>query len=164
MTSATGLRMLLTGDIETPAQEALHRAEPGLRVDVLKTPHHGSAHQDPVFIRSLGARVSMTSVGLGNVYGHPAPGTLALLRGAGMVGGRTDLEGDLAATVVDGRLRLVARSGSVARAAPRSNGPPPDAAAEPAGSRVRRRGGRPRVAGCPRCPPRLLPRPLPSPP
>jgi competence protein ComEC len=164
VTSATGLRLLLTGDIETPAQEALHRAEPGLRVDVLKTPHHGSGHQDPEFIRSLGARVAMTSVGLGNVYGHPAPQTLALLRGAGMLGGRTDLDGDLAATVVDGRLRLVVRSGSVDRADPRSPGPPPGAVAEPPSGRVRRRGGRPRVAGCPRCPPPLLPCRPPCPP
>lgn len=159
VTSSTGLRMLLSGDIEAPAQEALHRADPDLRVDVLKTPHHGSANQDPEFIRSLGARAALTSAGLGNVYGHPAPRTLALLRGAGMVGGRTDLDGDVAATVVDGRLRLVARAGTVDRADLRPTGPPTDAVAEPSGGRVRRRGGRMHVTGCPRCPPRLLPCP-----
>jgi competence protein ComEC len=127
VTTASGLRLLLSGDIEAPAQQALHQAEPDLRVDVLKTPHHGSANQDPEFLRSLGAKVALTSVGVGNVYGHPAPETMALLRGAGMASGRTDLDGDLAATVVAGRLSLVARS----RAPDRPGGPadPPVAGA-----------------------------------
>jgi competence protein ComEC len=158
VTSATGLRMLLTGDIETPVQQALHRAEPDLRVDVLKTAHHGSALQDPEFVRSLGARVAMTSVGIGNVYGHPARWTLALLRGAGMVSGRTDLDGDLAATVVNGRLRLIARAGTVDRADPQPTAPPIAAFPELQGG-VRRHGGRRSMEGCPRCPPPPLPCP-----
>jgi competence protein ComEC len=92
---------------------------------------------------SLGARVALTSVGRGNVYGHPAPRTLALLRAAGMVVGRTDLDGDLAAAVVGGRLRLVARAGSVDRADPQSIAPPTDPVGEAATGRARRRGGRP---------------------
>ena len=58
-----GVRILLTGDVEPPAQAALRRAEPGLRADVLKIPHHGSAHQEPEFLASLGARVAIASAG-----------------------------------------------------------------------------------------------------
>jgi len=148
--SPSGLRLLLTGDVETPAQAAIHRAEPGLRVDVLKTPHHGSTRQDPEFIRSLGARVAMTSVGLGNIYGHPAPWTLELLRNAGMVAGRTDRHGDLAAAVEGGRLRLVARKGPPT-AAGVGSGPGEAGPVSPAGCLL---GAEPLEAGRPltRCP------------
>ena len=42
-----GVRMLLTGDVEPEAQQALARVWPDLGVDVLKVPHHGSRYQDP---------------------------------------------------------------------------------------------------------------------
>ena len=48
-----GVRILLTGDVEPEAQVALARAWPGLRVDVLKVPHHGSRYQDLDFLRGL---------------------------------------------------------------------------------------------------------------
>ncbi len=107
-----GVRILLAGDIEPAAQIALHRAEPELRVDVLKTPHHGSAHQDDAFLRSLGARIAITSAGADNDYGHPAPITVASLRSAGMRHARTDTSGDLAVTAQDGRLQVVTRRGA----------------------------------------------------
>lgn len=110
-TSPGGLRILLAGDIEPAAQIALRRAEPDLRVDVLKTPHHGSAHQHHEFLRSLGARVAITSAGVDNDYGHPAPRTVAELGDLVDAHLRTDLAGDVAVTVTDGRLRAVGRSG-----------------------------------------------------
>ena len=45
-----GLRILLTGDIEPHAQGAIDRMLPELEVDVLKMPHHGSAHQDEAWL------------------------------------------------------------------------------------------------------------------
>jgi competence protein ComEC len=104
-----GVRILLTGDIEPPAQAALHRAEPGLRADVVKVPHHGSAHQDEAFLASLGARIAIASVGADNDYGHPAPGTLRLLAALGMQVLRTDLNGDVAVVVHDDRLAVATR-------------------------------------------------------
>ena len=77
-------------------------------VDVLKVPHHGSADQDPELLRSLGARVAIVSVGEDNTYGHPAAATLSLLEDAGMLVARTDLQGDVAITLRDGRLAIVA--------------------------------------------------------
>ena len=58
-----GVRIVLAGDVEPEAQRALLAAEPGLRADVLKVPHHGSAHQDADLLRGLGARVALISAG-----------------------------------------------------------------------------------------------------
>lgn len=99
-----GVRILLAGDAEPPSQEGISRAWPGLRADVLKVPHHGSRYQDPAFLSSVGAPLALISVGADNDYGHPAPETLALLQQTGAEVLRTDLEGDLAVAVQDGRL------------------------------------------------------------
>lgn len=104
-----GLRVLLTGDVEPSAQAALARDLAGLRVDVLKVPHHGSRHQDLDWLTSLGARVALVSVGADNDYGHPAPDVLAALTGAGARVWRTDLSGDVAVVVADGEVGVVAR-------------------------------------------------------
>jgi len=104
-----GLRILLTGDVEPSAQAALARDLPGLRVDVLKVPHHGSRHQDLDWLTALGARVALVSVGEDNDYGHPAPDVLAALTAAGTRVWRTDLAGDVAVVVRDGEVGVVAR-------------------------------------------------------
>jgi competence protein ComEC len=101
-----GVRLLLSGDMEPEAQQRLHDALPGLRVDVLKVPHHGSRYQDADFLTSLGARLAVVSVGADNDYGHPAPETLDLLREHGTVVRRTDLRGDVAVLVRDGVLSV----------------------------------------------------------
>ena len=104
-----GLRILMAGDMEPEAQQALAAALPGLRVDVLKVPHHGSRYQDPALLTGLGARLALVSVGRDNDYGHPALATLQLLRRAGMRVERTDLDGDVAVTVHDGGLGVRSR-------------------------------------------------------
>ncbi|MEU1704211.1 ComEC/Rec2 family competence protein [Streptomyces sp. NPDC005706] len=94
-----GLRLLLLGDLEPPAQQALLRspAVAGLAgVDVLKVAHHGSAYQDPDLIRLAAPRVALISTGAGNPYGHPAPVTVAALRAGGATVLRTDRDGALA--------------------------------------------------------------------
>ncbi len=106
LVEVAGVRMLLTGDIEPGAQAALERTVPGLQVDVLKVPHHGSRYQDAGLLSGLGARLALVSVGADNDYGHPAEATLMLLRRAGMSVHRTDEAGDVAVTVQDGRLRV----------------------------------------------------------
>ncbi|MFI5688506.1 ComEC/Rec2 family competence protein [Streptomyces sp. NPDC051636] len=96
---SAGLRLLLLGDLEPPAQQALLRspAAAGLvRVDVLKVAHHGSAYQDPDLIRLVAPRVALISCGADNPYGHPAPGTVQALREGGAVVLRTDRDGALA--------------------------------------------------------------------
>ncbi|MEU8144761.1 ComEC/Rec2 family competence protein [Nonomuraea sp. NPDC048901] len=99
---------LLSGDIETEAQDALlRRLAP--RADVLKVPHHGSRRLDPAFFASVGARAALISVGADNDYGHPAPSTIALLHRLGARVYRTDRAGDLAVIDQDGQLAVVAR-------------------------------------------------------
>ncbi|MEV6193143.1 ComEC/Rec2 family competence protein [Streptomyces sp. NPDC051920] len=98
---SAGLRLLLLGDLEPPAQRALarSRAAGGLDgVDVLKVAHHGSAYQDPELIRRAAPRLALISVGGDNPYGHPAPSTVAALRAGGAAVLRTDEDGDLAVT------------------------------------------------------------------
>lgn len=104
-----GLRLLLLGDLEPPAQQALLRSTAGGSlggVDVLKVAHHGSAYQDPDLIRAVSPRVALISTGADNTYGHPAPSTVAALRAGGAVVLRTDVDGALAVTGVGAELRV----------------------------------------------------------
>jgi competence protein ComEC len=94
-----GVSMLLTGDIEPTAQQALRAWGPALAVDVLKVPHHGSRHQDADFLRDAEAELAVISAGEDNAYGHPAIETLHLLEDSGTPVLRTDLLGDVAVVV-----------------------------------------------------------------
>ncbi|GAB2627947.1 ComEC/Rec2 family competence protein [Nocardioides ginkgobilobae] len=91
-----GLRVLLTGDVEPPGQAALARTLPGLDVDVLKVPHHGSRYQDLDWLVSLRPEVALLTVGEDNGYGHPSPDLVRTLEGAGTRVLRTDTDGALA--------------------------------------------------------------------
>ena len=86
LVEAAGLRLLLTGDVEPEGQAALARLLPGLQVDVLKMPHHGSAHQDEGWLTSLDPAVVLVSVGADNDYGHPAESALRPLSADGRRG------------------------------------------------------------------------------
>ncbi|MFE0375999.1 ComEC/Rec2 family competence protein [Streptomyces inhibens] len=135
-----GLTLLLLGDLEPPAQQALLAAHPELAtVDVLKVAHHGSAYQDPPLIRRLAPRLALISCGADNPYGHPAPRTIEALRAQGARVLRTDTDGSIAvlgtparlsATVTGGRraeARLLSgrRRGSRRAGGRRSGVPPP---------------------------------------
>lgn len=91
-----GISLLLPGDLEPDAQQALMDSVPAPGVDVIKIPHHGSRFQDPDLITWAGSRVAVASAGQGNDYGHPATETLAAWRQAGAVVMRTDADGDVA--------------------------------------------------------------------
>jgi competence protein ComEC len=104
-----GVRMLLAGDVEPEGQAQLAQLLPGLHVDVLKVPHHGSRYQDLDFLLSLGARLAVVSVGEDNDYGHPAVSTLAPLAATGARVLRTDRDGDVVVVQRDGRLGVVTR-------------------------------------------------------
>jgi competence protein ComEC len=107
MASTSGLRILLTGDVEPAGQAALLARGVDLHADVLKIPHHGSARQDPAFFAATGAKVAIASAGQGNDYGHPAPRTLQLARSYGMTVLRTDQQGSAAVALRNGRLAAV---------------------------------------------------------
>jgi competence protein ComEC len=100
LVQTAGLRLLLLGDVETPAARqvdlALRALPGGPRVDVLKVAHHGSALQDPGLVRDAAAALALISVGAHNDYGHPAASTVALVAGTGAAVRRTDRDGDIA--------------------------------------------------------------------
>ncbi|WP_348650327.1 ComEC/Rec2 family competence protein [Verrucosispora sp. WMMA2044] len=92
------VRILLTGDAEVEEQRALRERLPpdGLRADVLKVAHHGSAYQDPAFLDVVRPAVALVPVGAGNSYGHPNEAVLARLARGGARVLRTDVGGDVA--------------------------------------------------------------------
>ncbi|MGW9207798.1 ComEC/Rec2 family competence protein [Embleya sp. NPDC055664] len=104
-----GVRMLLTGDAEVEAQEALRGRLAGVRVDVLKVAHHGSARQDPALVLGLHPRLALVSVGKDNPYGHPSPSARALVAASGARLLRTDTDGPIAVSGSSAHLRAVAR-------------------------------------------------------
>ncbi|WBQ03186.1 ComEC/Rec2 family competence protein [Kribbella sp. CA-293567] len=106
MTEVSGLRLLLTGDLEPESQRAILATGADLRADVLKVPHHGSSQQDPAFIAATQARLAVISAGLNNDYGHPAPRTLELLSRKGMKIARTDTSGSIALQNPDKQLSI----------------------------------------------------------
>jgi len=65
--------MLLTGDIEAPAEaELLERAAVALAVDVLLAPHHGSRTSSSTeFIAAVQPSAAIFPVGYRNRFGHP---------------------------------------------------------------------------------------------
>ncbi|MFD0631836.1 ComEC/Rec2 family competence protein [Catenulispora yoronensis] len=103
------IRLLLTGDIEPPAQHAVLAAHPDLAADVLKVPHHGSAYQDPDLFAVVHPRVAVISVGAGNTYGHPAARTVDLASGAGARVFRTDRDGQIVVAGTALHLRVATR-------------------------------------------------------
>lgn len=107
-----GFTALLTGDVEPPAQQALLDSHVNLRADVLKVAHHGSDHQEPAFLDAASASVALTSVGVGNTYGHPSARTLRRLAVDGVRSYRTDRDGAVAVLSRRGALIAVGRRGS----------------------------------------------------
>lgn len=93
--------LLLCGDLETAAQEAVLALGVLDHVDVVKVPHHGSAKQAQGWATTTRPRVALVGVGVANDYGHPSPRTVADYRAVGAVVGRTDLDGDLAVVPLD---------------------------------------------------------------
>ena len=107
LVEVSGIRLLLTGDVEPAAQQAMLRDGAVPQADVLKVPHHGSRFQDEGFLAAVGARVAVIGVGAGNPYGHPSPELVDALTERGMVVARTDTDGSVAVVVDGDDLRVV---------------------------------------------------------
>ena len=86
--------ILLTGDIERPAERELLRWGDRLQATLLKVPHHGSRTSiDPGFLSRVGPAVAVISVGENNPYRHPSLETLAAYASLGARIYRTDRDG-----------------------------------------------------------------------
>lgn len=94
-----GRRLLLTGDIEAPAEKSLLAdATAGALleggVDVLVAPHHGSRSSSiPAFVARLQPAHVVFTVGYRNRYGHPHPTVIARYQRVGSVIHRSDRDG-----------------------------------------------------------------------
>jgi competence protein ComEC len=115
MVELSGLRILLTGDLEPESQRAILATGADLRADILKVPHHGSAQQDPAFIAATNARLALISAGRDNDYGHPAPRTLTLLSHQSTRTVTTPTNGSLTITNPNNHLTLTTTHHSLSR-------------------------------------------------
>jgi beta-lactamase superfamily II metal-dependent hydrolase len=88
--------VLFAGDAEAPTESWLLASGVPLRSVVLKVAHHGSRYASSTpFLRAVGARIAVVSVGAANRYRHPAAATLDRLARAGATVYRTDMDGDV---------------------------------------------------------------------
>jgi competence protein ComEC len=79
------------GDTGFAAEQRLLESGADLHADILKVGHHGSAYSSaPNFLAAVHPRYALISVGRHNLFGHPAPSTLATLRSAEARVYRTD--------------------------------------------------------------------------
>jgi competence protein ComEC len=87
-------RMLFTGDAGVAAERRFLAEGIDLHADVLKVGHHGSAYSSSSeFIAAVHPRYAIISVGRHNMFGHPAPSTIATLQSLGSHIYRTDKNG-----------------------------------------------------------------------
>jgi competence protein ComEC len=100
LVTVAGRRLLLTGDCTGPNEEIVAGiCARGPPVAVLKVAHHGSRYSTSAsFLEATRSRTAVISVGH-NSYGHPAPETLARLRGAGVKVFTTQRRGSITLTV-----------------------------------------------------------------
>lgn len=89
-------RMVFTGDAGVTAERRFVDSGIDLHADVLKVGHHGSAYSSSSqFIETVHPRYAIISVGRHNLFGHPAPSTIATLRRVGSSIYRTDEDGGI---------------------------------------------------------------------
>ena len=104
--------VVLAGDIEREAEQAIAgRFEPAA-LRVLKVPHHGSltSSSEP-FVGRLRPQVAIVSAGKGNPFGHPAPAVLERYRALGTALFRTDQDGAVTVETDGARWRSAAFTG-----------------------------------------------------
>ena len=102
-----GTTVLMTGDVEPAAQDAIRAEHPEVQADVVKIAHHGSRNQSEAFAKWLHPKVALISVGSNNDYGHPAQQTISLYEFLGAHIFRTDERGDIALVEHDQKLSIV---------------------------------------------------------
>ncbi|WP_460121895.1 DNA internalization-related competence protein ComEC/Rec2 [Pseudomonas sp. S2_C03] len=82
---ANGERLLLTGDIDVPAERALLDSPLAVPTDWLQSPHHGSRSSSSMaLLAALQPKSVLISRGNGNSFGHPHPTVMARYRKRGM--------------------------------------------------------------------------------
>jgi competence protein ComEC len=99
--------VLLTGDAERAAEEAMLVRADALGAAVLKAPHHASRTSSAApFVRAVGPAAAVMSLGADNRFGHPAPEVTARYVRAGVDVYRTDRCGAVTVTPAPDGLRI----------------------------------------------------------
>lgn len=84
LVEAGGERLLLTGDIDMPAERALQESDVEIAAHWLLLPHHGSrSSSSAAFIEAVGADDALVSRSLHNAFGHPHPDVVRRLQASG---------------------------------------------------------------------------------
>jgi competence protein ComEC len=98
--------MLLTGDIERPAELALV-SNPQAQAEIVLAPHHGSRSSSSAeFIARVAPRWAIVAAGYRNRFGHPSAEVLERYRAAGATVLRTDRDGAIHVVLKNGELRV----------------------------------------------------------
>lgn len=99
-----GFKFLFSGDNEKAVELALVKSDLDLTCDVLKASHHGSKTSNiQDFLEKTQASYFIVSVGESNSFGHPAKEVLNRVLSLNMILKRTDLEGDIVFSLIEGR-------------------------------------------------------------
>ncbi len=100
--------MLLTGDIESPAEaQLLQQAPAALRADVLLVPHHGSRTSSSAeFLAAVQPAAAVIPVGYRNRFRHPNAEVLERYMNAGILLRRTDLEGAVTVHIMQENIEI----------------------------------------------------------
>jgi competence protein ComEC len=109
--TAGGRSMLLTGDIEKPAEaELAARDAAKLAADILLAPHHGSkTSSTPEFLAAVRPSAAVIPVGYRNRFGHPNAEVVERYGAAGARLWRTDLDGAVTVRMVDGNFTVASQ-------------------------------------------------------
>ncbi len=93
---------LLTGDVETVAEQTLLEYGQALKSFFLKVPHHGSeTSTSSLFLKTVDPKVAIIPSGEGNRHGHPDSVVVNRLRDYGVKIYRTDYHGTIS-VITDG--------------------------------------------------------------
>lgn len=85
MIEAEGERLLLTGDIDARAEQALVQSDWPLAARWLLLPHHGSnSSSSPAFLAAVRPQNALISRSRHNAFGHPHPAVVGRLRDVGV--------------------------------------------------------------------------------
>ena len=93
----------MTGDAEALSEKEILASGASIKADVLKVGHHGSSSStSAAFLKAVGPRYAVISVGAENDYGHPHQATLDRLKKQNVEVIRTDKQGTIIFTT-DGK-------------------------------------------------------------
>lgn len=106
-----GKEFLLMGDAGEKTEQELIRENKLSHADILKVGHHGSAHgTTSLFLNAIQPAIAIISSGANNRYGHPNTLVLNRLQEVGANIFRTDTDGTVCVTVINGEIHTRTRA------------------------------------------------------